>query len=304
MKVLRSCILVVALIAGASGLIGCNQRGDTLALVTVTPANQVMAKDTTQQFTANGTFTNGMIILWTQVVTWSSSDESVATVSNVPGSNGLVSSHGYGTAVITAFDAANNISGTAILTVSDPYSVSIFPTNPYMPVGASHQFSAIALFSGGTVTQVITSSATWNALSPGIATIANTPGVAGNGFVTAGPVSGTTDIQATDPVSGATGTTTITVTSTPIVALTVSPVTPIISLSTATTQQFTAIGTFQDGTTTPALATTWAWSSSNTAVATIDYYTGLATAVAPGAVTITATDPITGVAGNTTLTLQ
>jgi hypothetical protein len=191
-----------------------------------------------------------------------------------------------------------------MLTVADPQSVMIFPANTYIAVGSAHQFSAIALFSSATITEVITTFATWSISSPGVATVVNTPGVAGDGVVTASAVPGITDLQATDPISGATGKTTITVTSTPIVALTVSPVNPIISLSTTTTQQFTAIGTFQDGTTTPSLATTWAWSSSNTAVVTIDYYTGLATAVAPGAVTITATDLMTGVLGSTTLTFQ
>lgn len=304
MKVLRSCILVVAVLSGASGLMGCNNTNDTLSQVTVTPANQIMAKGTKQQFTANGTFTNGMIVAWTQVVNWSSSDTSVATVDNTPGLNGIVTSHDYGTTIITAYDAANNITGTAMLTVADPQSIMIFPANTYIAVGSAHQFSAIALFSSATITEVITTFATWTTSSPGVATVVTTTGVAGNGVVTAGAVPGITDLQATDPISGATGTTTITVTSTPIVALTVSPVNPIISLSTATTQQFTAIGTFQDGTTTPSLVTTWAWSSSNAAVVTIDYYTGLATAVAPGAVTITATDLITGVLGSTTLTFQ
>lgn len=305
MKILTFCIVIVSALTAAPGLMGCTKQNDTVAIVTVTPANQSMAKSTTQQFTANATFSNGMIVPWTQVVVWSSSDTTIATVNNTAGLNGIVTSYNkVGPVTIMAFDAANNISGSATLTVADPESILIVPTNPYMPVGAAHQFSAIALFSGGTVTQVITTFATWNALSPGVAAIANTPGVAGNGIATAGAVPGTADISATDPISGATGTTTITVTSTLLASLTVSPVSPVISLSTTTLQQFSAIGTFQDGSITPSLTTTWAWSSSNTAVATIDYYTGLATAVAPGAVTITATDLITGVTGNTTLTFQ
>ena len=304
MKVLRSCILVVALFSGASGLMGCNNTNDTLSQVTVTPVNQIMAKGTKQQFTANGTFTNGMIVAWTQVVNWSSSDTNVATIDNTPGLNGIVTSVNYGTTIITAYDVANNITGTAMLTVDNPQSIMIFPANTFIAVGSAHQFSAIALFSSATITEVITTFAAWGTSSPGVALVVNTPGVAGDGVVTAGAVPGITDLQATDPISGATGTTTITVTSTPIVGLTVSPVNPVIPLSTATSQQFTAIGTFQDGSLTPSLTTTWAWSSSNTAVATIDYYTGLATAVTPGVVTITATDLITGVVGSTTLTFQ
>ncbi len=307
MKILTFCIAIVSALTAAPVLMGCNQHSSTLESVAVTPANQSLAKGTTQQFTANATFTNGMSLTWSQVVTWSSSNTAVATVSNTAGTNGLVTSVDYGTAVITAFDAANKISGTAMLTVANPDSITVIPTNPYMAVGTTHQFSAIALYSGGTVTQVITSFATWTALSPGVAVIANTPGAIGNGIVTAGAIPGTAVIQADDPISGATGTTTLTVTSTPLASIAVSPFNPLISLSTTTLPQFTAIGTFQDGSTTqtltPSVTASWSWSSSNTGVATIDT-TGFAKSVAAGSATITATDPITGVSGNTTLTLQ
>jgi len=303
MKILTFYIAIVAALITVPGMMGCNQHGSTLESVAVTPVNQRMAKETTQQFTALGTFSNGMTLTWSQVVTWSSSNTAVATVSNTAGTNGLVTSVEIGTADITAFNAANNISGTVTVKVENPDSITVIPTKPYMAIGTTRQFSAIALFSGGTVTQVITTFAKWAAVSPGVATIADTPGVAGNGIVTASAVPGTSDIQATDPISGATGTTTLTVTSTPLASIAVDPVNPIISLSTTTTQQFTAIGTFQDGSTTPSLTTAWTWSSSNTAVTTIDN-TGLALAVAPGTTTIKATDPITGVSGNTTLTIQ
>jgi len=58
--------------------------------------------------------------------------------------------------------------------------------------------------------------------------------------------------------------------------------------STSKTQQFTATGTYDDGSTAN-LTTTAAWSSSNTSTATIGANTGLATTVGAGAVTITAT---------------
>ncbi len=304
MKSLMFGISIVAALAMASGLMGCNTKSDTVSQITVTPANQFMAKKSTQQFTANATFTNGMIINFTQVVVWSSSDPSVAQVNNTAGQNGIVTSLdivGQGTTTISAFDAANNITGTATLTVADPEKIQIVPTDCYMPVNAAHQFSAIALFSGGSFTQSITTFANWPPSSAGLVTIVNTPTVAGNGTVTAGAVTGIDFIQAEDPISHITGITKITVTSTPLTLLTVSPT----SMST-TTQQFSAIGTFQDPTAipTPSLTATWAWSSSNPAIASIDYYTGIATAVGSGAVTITATDLITGVAGNTTFTIQ
>jgi hypothetical protein len=306
MKSLTFCIAIVAALTAAPGLMGCNNKNDTLSQVTVTPANQFMAKNSTQQFTANGTFSNGMVLNWTQVVNWSSSDKTVATVNNTAGQNGIVTSYITGTIILTAYDVANNITGTAQLVVRDPDSIQIVPPDSYIPVNGILQFTAIALFSGGSVTQVITNFATWtlSSLLSSPPTITNNYGVAGNGTVVATAVTGTAIITATYPNSPATGSTTITVTSTPLTALTVSPASATISMGTST--QFSAVGTFQDttATPTPSLTATWSWNSSNTTVATIDYYTGIATAAAVGTTTITATDLITRVKGNTILTIQ
>jgi hypothetical protein len=316
MKILKSCILIIAAITVASGLMGCNKKSNTLAQVTITPAGQIMAKNSTQQLTANGTFSNGMVLNWTQVVIWSSSDTNIATVSNTAGFNGIVSSTtNTGTTIITAFDLANNVTGTALLTVADPDSLQIIPTNPFMPINAVFPFTAIALFSNGTVTQAITASASWTSSSPGVATIDNglISGGSITGLVTVLTATGTTIIQAIEPISGKTGTTTITVTSTPLSYITIQQSNPsVISMGTTTQptlQQFTAIGTFSDASTTqtknPNVVASWNWTSSNTGIATIDLYTGLATAVGPGNTLITAKDPITGIVSPPiTLTIQ
>ncbi len=307
MKSLKSGILVVMVIIAASGFLGCNEKSNTLSSVRVIPASQTMAKGTTKLFIAAGTFTNGMELTWSQVVTWSSSDPSIATISNLPNLNGLVTAVAAGTAIITAHDDANNISGSAVVTVTYPDSITIIPGNPYMAVGTKYQLSAMALFSGVTDTQIITTFATWTATSPDVATIVTgTPGEIVNGIVTAGAVQGQTEIQAEDPVSHVVGTTMLTVTSTPLASIAINEVNPVISLSSTsiTTQQFTATGTFQDNSPTQAAyPPSWAWTSSNIDVATIDH-TGLAQAVAAGTTTITASDVITGVRGNTTLTIQ
>lgn len=91
-----------------------------------------------------------------------------------------------------------------------------------------------------------------------------------------------------------------TVTAAPAPVLTTIAVSPATATSTVgTTQQFTAAGLDQFG---AAIATTATWTSSNITVATIDAATGLATAVAPGIVTITATDG--AVSGTATLVVQ
>jgi hypothetical protein len=315
MKILKPCILLTAAVIAVSGLMGCDQKSNTLSAVTVTPVNQYMVKGTTQLFIARGTFTNDMNLLWSQVVIWSSADTTVAEVSNTAGLNGLVTAKDYGTTIITAFDVANNITGTAAVTVVDPDPVlTIRPTRPYMAVNTVYPFSAIASFtlvSGETFTQAITSFATWTSISPDVAEVGNGLITSGSitGVVTAKTVTGTTIIQAIEPISGATGTTTLTVTSTPFASIAIEQISPIISMSTTTLQQFTAIGSFPDGSTTktltPNVDASWNWTSSNTGVATIDLYTGLATAVASGTTLITARDPITGISSPPmTLTIE
>ncbi len=79
----------------------------------------------------------------------------------------------------------------------------------------------------------------------------------------------------------------------------VIPSSPII-FALGATQPFTAVAKDADGT--PVLGKTFTWSSSDTNVATIDASSGIATAVANGSTSITATTD--GVSGTASLTVQ
>jgi hypothetical protein len=130
-----------------------------------------------------------------------------------------------------------------------------------------------------------------------VATISNAPGSAG---LATSVSAGLTTITATDPESGISGATTLTVRAV-LLFIQVTPANPAILVG--RTRQFTAIGTYNDGTT-QNLTAAVTWSSSNASVATISNApgtSGLATGVAPGLTTITATDPEGGVNGATTL---
>ena len=82
-------------------------------------------------------------------------------------------------------------------------------------------------------------------------------------------------------------------------SLAVTPAAPAVVVG--GTQQFAATGTFSDASTGD-IATTVTWTSSTTGVATTSSF-GLATGVAKGTVTITATDPATGLSDTATLTV-
>ncbi|MEI6092841.1 MAG: DUF1554 domain-containing protein, partial [bacterium] len=94
------------------------------------------------------------------------------------------------------------------------------------------------------------------------------------------------------------GTTTLTVTPATLVSIAVTPTNP--NVPNGLTQQFTATGTYSDGTT-QNITTSVTWSSSNVSVATINLTTGLATVTSDsGSSTIRAT--MGSILGTTTLT--
>jgi hypothetical protein len=312
MKILKySTIILAALLAAAIGLMSCGNKGGTLTSITVSPADPTIATGTKHQFTAMATFSNGTMLDWTTAADWSTSNAGAVTISNSFGSNGLATSLVSGSSgtisviTITATDTANNISGTAALTVVDPISITVKPNAPFMPMGgAAHQFAATALLSSSTPTivQVLTSLATWTTKDQSIATVNS------KGLVTPSRINtGTTDIIAsieTGTSSTVIGSTTLNVTPSALDFIQVTPTVQIISFATTTQQQFTATGTFMD-TTTQIMTQSVHWHSSNTGIATISNTVptnGLALATgATGTTTIRATDPITGKSNSTTL---
>ncbi len=178
-------------------------------------------------------------------------------------------------------------------------SLRITPADATMANGTTELFVATAVFSDGT-TLNWNAAVTWSSSNTGVATVSDTTG--SKGLVTSVGV-GTTTITATDLSNNISGSTTITVTN--AISFTVTPVNPVISLGTTTQQQFTATETFASGSTLDVTKLVL-WSSSNAEVATISNTTGsqgLATAVATGTTSISATDLITNISGTTTLTV-
>src|SRR4029077_12202350 len=74
----------------------------TLVSIQVTPPAASIANGLTQQFTATGVYTDNSTQDLTSVVTWGSSDTTVATISNASGSSGLASAAGTGSTNISA----------------------------------------------------------------------------------------------------------------------------------------------------------------------------------------------------------
>lgn len=286
---------ISATLSGKTGSTTFTVTSATLVSIAVTPPSPSKAKGLTQQFTATGTYTDSSTQDITATVAWSSSDTGVASVSNAAGSRGLASALAAGSATITATSGA--ISGNTSFTVTAAVlmSISVTPTNPSVAKGLTQQFTATGTYSDSS-TQDITSTVSWSSSDTGKATISNAAG--SHGLATS-LAAGSTTITAT---SGAiSNNTTLTVTAATLVSIAVTPTNP--SVAKGLTQQFTATGTYTDSSTQDLTASV-TWSSSDTSKATISNAggsQGLATTLAAGSTTITATSG--AISNNTTLTV-
>lgn len=171
--------------------------------------------------------------------------------------------------------------------------MAVTPASASVPLGTLQQYTAVGTYSDGG-TEDLTSSANWSSTVQSVASIGNNTGTKGLATTVA---TGSTTISA---ISGTTsGSTSLTVMPAVLSTIDVTPASP--STSVAKTLQFTSTGHYSDGTTQPITGSV-TWSSSLPAVATISNASGsqgLATAVANGSTTITAT--MSGVNGSTNL---
>jgi hypothetical protein len=160
------------------------------------------------QFTAIGTFSDGSATDVTEAVSWTSSDASVAAISNGAGTRGLAMFAAAGLTEITASDPASGVSTTVnVEALPAPIvTLDLSPLDPSILIGTTLQLTATATLDDvdGT-TADLTNVVTWTSSDETIAT------VSAGGLVTALAL-GTASITAVDPTSGATATTSVGVT--------------------------------------------------------------------------------------------
>ena len=271
---------------------GVTSPGDTLTVtaaalqsIALSPTNPTVAKGLTQQFTATGTYSDGSTANLTSQVTWASATASVATISNAVGTQGLATALATGTTVITAtLGGVTSPGDTLTVTAAALQSIALSPTNPTVAKGLTQQFTATGTYSDGS-TANLTSQVTWASATASVATISNAVGTQGLATALA---TGTTAITAT--LGGVTSPgDTLTVTAAALQSIALSPTNP--TVAKGLTQQFTATGTYSDGSTAN-LTSQVTWASATASVATISNAVGtqgLATALATGTTVITAT---------------
>jgi uncharacterized protein YjdB len=254
--------------------------------------NALIAPGRSVQFQAVGSYSNGNTYSLTNAVTWASSNHAVATIS----SGGLVTAQGAGTSNITATQRGISGSQGLAVTSSQLTSISITSTNGSSKLAqqTSVQLTATGHFADGS-TQNLTSVATWTCSNPAVATVSH------SGGVVTGVAPGTANITAVlNGIGGSLNN--LQVTNATLVGLTIAPRTSVISLGSSL--QFSATGSFDDGTT-QVLTNFSNWTTSNAGVAVVNKF-GLATSSGIGTTTITvsATQNSTTQTDSTTLTVQ
>jgi uncharacterized protein YjdB len=227
-----------------------------------------LAKGTTIEYVATAIYSDGTHADVTSQVSWSTSDNTKASVSNTDGTRGTVTGADVGTASITA--TYNGISGSSNATVTPATLVRIEVTSAgtgTLYSNNTRDFVATGIYSDGT-TQTLTSQVTWASSVEGAATIDN----ATNYGRATGVATGTTVISASlNGVSSNTSNNSITLTveTATLTGITVSPSTA--SKAKGLTQQFTATGTYSNGATGVDITNSVNWSSGDSAKVSMDF---------------------------------
>jgi trimeric autotransporter adhesin len=177
-----------------------------LTSLTLTPTSAKIAKFTGQQFTATGKFTNGSAQNISSLVTWTSSQTTVASISK----SGLALAGSVRkNAVITASMSGFSASANLTVTNANLDSIAVTPADSTIPVGVFRQFVATGTFSDGS-TQNISAVTTWSSSSTSVAQVTS------SGLLSALAV-GATTISAT--LNSSTGSTDVTVATPQLISL-------------------------------------------------------------------------------------
>lgn len=262
--------IIIATIDGKQGTAQVTVQQVAVSSVSVTPATASMTVGQTVSFTATTLDANGNVLTG-RIVGWSSSDNTIATVS----SNGVVTGVAAGSATITASSEGKSGSATVTVTAAGPApiaTISVSPSSATVNVAWSKTLTATARDANGTV--ITGAPITWSSSDAAVATVSS------SGVVT-GVSPGSATITAAS--GGVTGTASITVQLAPVDRIVVTPANT--TLDAGQTVQLTA--TLYDQQNNVLTGRNVTWRSSDATKVTVDS-TGLATAVKKGTVDITA----------------
>jgi Bacterial Ig-like domain (group 2) len=259
--------------------------GKASATVTVTvtafPSTTVTISANPNSFVAGGSSVLTVTAVNASQVTVTGSDNSSYAMASAGGTQTVSPTATTTYTAVAIGQGGNKVSATATVTVVPKMvtSIAVTPANAGIVLGATQQFIATATYNDST-TANITTSASWTAANPAVATV-NAAGLA------TGVGAGSTGVTAS--LSGVSGAGTLKVKA--VTAIAIAPTS--VSTSIDGRVQLIATATYSDSTT--ADVTSEAnWTIANSSVASVNP-AGLVSGVAAGSTTVTAS--LSGVTG-------
>ncbi|TNI15051.1 Ig-like domain-containing protein [Aeromonas veronii] len=231
-----------------------------------------LAKGNSQPFIAIGHHTDGSTLDISDSVTWSLSDESVATISD----DGLLTGVSAGTITVTA--TKDNITSNQVeVTITDAVitALQVSPAAISVVTGQEQQLTVMATYSDNTSFDV-TSTVAW-AVDSTIAT------VTANGLLTGASAGRTTLTASKDGISS--NEVSVTVSNAVITSLIVTPAN--VSVAKGQQKPLRVMATYSNNTSSD-VTDSATWVSADATVATVTS-NGLLTGASPGSTTVTAT---------------
>ena len=268
---LRSILLLIALsyclMCAACGTFSStiySSHTPTLKSIQISAASSTVPEGTFEALTVTGTYSDKSTADLTSKVTWTSSDSNVATVN----ADGGVTGVSLGNVTITA--SKDSLSSSISLTIGRAVLSRIYitPSKPSLPVNTTLQLVALGTFTDGTSREV-NDLVNWSG-SDNSKLI-----VSADGIVTS-LSSGTVTVTA--KASTITASVDVNVTTARLERLAILPYQPVTGIGVL--QKFSALGTFDDNTTSELVSVSWTSSDSSVATITSD---GKATTSKPDA---------------------
>lgn len=273
--------VIVATVDGTQGSALITVRAVPVASISVTPPAAGTAVGSSITLSAILRDATGNLLTG-RVIGWTSSDNSIATVSNF----GVVTGVAIGNVTITATSEGQTGSSSISVAGVPVTAVSVTPPTASLTVGQSTQLSATPRDAQGNVLtgRVVN----WSGGSPNVATVSATGVVTGVGI-------GSTTVTAT--IDGVSASASITVTQVPVATVTVTPT--VVVTFVGLTVQLTATARDANNNVLTGRVITWASTAPGTASVSNG---GTVTALAAGTASVSATSE--GQVGAATVTVN
>jgi uncharacterized protein YjdB len=228
--------ILSATLSGQQADLLINVTDAQLVSLSLSPVNASIPLGQSQRYTAQGTYTDASVQDLSSEVTWLSSNEGLALISNTGSLAGLAESVASGSVTLTA--VFGDIQQHTSLTITNAVlsSIEIQPANQAVAKGTNAQISALGYYTDGSKID-LTSKVIWSSSDASLVDVLT----ANNGTVRSLDV-GSALISAA--LEGLTGVGNITVTDATLQSISISPTQ--VTLPSGITQRLIATGTYSD----------------------------------------------------------